>query len=43
MVDNEEALDVDIVDITNPKRPSLVAEYNLAEESRRSCRPPRRT
>ena len=30
MVDNEEAADVDIVDITNPKKPVLIAEYNLA-------------
>ena len=30
MVDNEEAEDVDIVDITNPKKPVLVAEYDLA-------------
>jgi hypothetical protein len=30
MVDNEEALDVDIMDITNPKKPVLVAEYDLA-------------
>jgi len=32
MVDNEEALDVDIVDITNPKKPVFIAEYNLAEK-----------
>lgn len=32
MVDNEEALDVDIVDISDPKKPVLVAEYDLAEE-----------
>jgi hypothetical protein len=32
MVDNEEAADVDIVDITNPKRPAMVAEYNLSED-----------
>ena len=32
MVDNEEATDVDIVDITNPKKPVLVAEYDLAVE-----------
>ena len=30
IVDNEEALDVDIMDITNPKKPVLVAEYDLA-------------
>ncbi|MBW3619056.1 MAG: hypothetical protein KY461_02320 [Actinobacteria bacterium] len=29
MVDNFESTDVDILDITNPKRPRLVAEYNL--------------
>ncbi|MEO7573582.1 MAG: PA domain-containing protein [Acidimicrobiales bacterium] len=32
MVDNEEVLDVDIVDITNPRKPVLIAEYDLAEE-----------
>ena len=32
MVDNEEATDVDIVDISNPKAPQLIAEYDLAEE-----------
>jgi hypothetical protein len=32
MVDNEEAEDVDIVDITNPKKPVLIAEYDLAAE-----------
>ena len=32
MVDNEEAADVDIVDITNPRKPKLIAEYNLAEK-----------
>jgi hypothetical protein len=31
MVDNEEAADVDIVDITNPRKPALVAEYDLAQ------------
>ncbi len=31
MVDNEEAYDVDIVDITDPKKPVLIAEYDLAE------------
>ena len=30
MVDNEEATDVDIVDISDPKKPTLIAEYNLA-------------
>jgi len=29
MVDNFETTDVDILDITNPKRPRLIAEYNL--------------
>ncbi len=29
MTDNEEAANVDILDITNPKRPRLIAEYNL--------------
>ena len=29
IVDNEEGLDVDIVDITNPKKPKLIAEYDL--------------
>jgi hypothetical protein len=32
MVDNEEADDVDIVDITNPRKPAVVAEYNLSED-----------
>ena len=31
MVDNEEGKDVDIMDITNPKVPVLVAEYDLDE------------
>jgi hypothetical protein len=30
LVDNEEAADVDIVDITDPKKPVLVAEHDLA-------------
>ena len=29
MVDNQEAPDVDIMDITNPRRPKLIAEYDL--------------
>jgi hypothetical protein len=29
MTDNEETADVDIMDITNPKRPRLIAEYDL--------------
>jgi hypothetical protein len=31
MVDNEEFTDVDIVDITDPAKPVLIAEYDLAE------------
>jgi hypothetical protein len=30
IVDNDEAADVDILDITNPKAPKFVAEYDLA-------------
>lgn len=30
MVDNEEAEDVDIVDITDPRKPAVIAEYDLA-------------
>lgn len=32
IVDNEEAEDVDIVDITDPKKPVFIAEYDLAEK-----------
>ena len=32
MVDNEEAEDVDIVDITNPKKPKMVAEYDMVAD-----------
>jgi hypothetical protein len=32
IVDNEEGDDVDIVDITNPKKPALIAEYDLDED-----------
>ncbi len=32
MTDNEEGLDVDIMDITDPKRATLVAEYDLDEK-----------
>jgi len=32
IVDNVEATDVDILDITDPRSPKLIAEYNLAEE-----------
>ena len=31
IVDNEEGTDVDIMDITNPKKPFLTAEYDLDE------------
>jgi hypothetical protein len=31
MVDNEEGKDVDIVDITNPRKASVIAEYDLDE------------
>jgi hypothetical protein len=31
IVDNEEGADVDIVDITDPKKPSFLAEYDLDE------------
>lgn len=31
LVDNEEATDVDIFDISNPRKPKMVAEYDLAE------------
>ena len=33
IVDNEEAHDVDIFDITNPRRPEPVREYDLTEET----------
>jgi hypothetical protein len=39
MTDNFEAADVDILDITNPKRPRLVAEYDLNALSRSSGDP----
>src|SRR3712207_3401370 len=29
MTDNEEAADVDIMDITDPRNPTLIAEYDL--------------
>jgi hypothetical protein len=32
IVDNEEGPDVDIVDITNPKKPAVIAEYDLDEK-----------
>ena len=30
LVDNEEAADVDIIDITDPRNPAKIAEYDLA-------------
>ena len=33
MVDDEEATDVDILDITNPSRPKLVSETDLSDET----------
>ena len=32
IVDNEEARDLDIIDITNPKKPKLVKEYDLVAD-----------
>ena len=32
IVDNEEGPDVDIVDISNPKKPAVIAEYDLDEK-----------
>jgi hypothetical protein len=32
LVDNEETTDVDIMDITNPRKPTMVREYDLAAE-----------
>jgi hypothetical protein len=32
IVDNEEGPDVDIVDISNPKKPALIVEYDLDDE-----------
>ncbi len=34
LVDDEEAEDVDIIDITNPSRPKLISETDLTEQSR---------
>ncbi len=34
MTDDEEATDTDIIDITNPSRPTFVAEYDFAAPSR---------
>ncbi|MDP9067101.1 MAG: hypothetical protein M3N53_01980 [Actinomycetota bacterium] len=39
VVDNFESSDVDILDITNPKRPRLIAEYNLNALSRAQGNP----
>jgi hypothetical protein len=41
MVDNEEATDVDIVDITNPRKPVLIAEYDLAKTAPQILQPGR--
>jgi hypothetical protein len=32
IVDNEEGADVDILDITNPKKPTVIAEYDIDEK-----------
>ena len=42
LVDNIEALDVDIVDISNPRKPKLIAEYDLAAQFQQilQTRPP---
>ena len=42
LVDNREARDVDIADITNPRKPVLVAEYDLRKrfEPIKQARPP---
>jgi hypothetical protein len=34
MTDDEEATDTDIIEVTNPSRPKLVAEYDLTDESK---------
>ena len=34
MTDDEEATDTDIIEITNPSRPTFVAEYDFAPQSR---------
>jgi hypothetical protein len=34
MTDDEEATDTDIIDITNPSRPTFVAEYDFVSQSR---------
>ncbi len=39
MVDNEEPADVDIVGITDPRRPVLVTEYDLAEQTPQILQP----
>ena len=43
IVDNEEGPDVDIVDITNPKKPTLIAEYDLDEKFPQIVQGARRT
>jgi hypothetical protein len=39
MVDNEESADIDIVDISNPVKPKIVAEYDLAKAAPRILQP----
>jgi hypothetical protein len=39
MVDNEEAADIDIVDITNPRKPVMAAEYDLAKAAPQILQP----
>ncbi len=39
LVDNEESADLDIVDITDPRRPVLVTEYDLAKQTPQILQP----
>jgi hypothetical protein len=39
MVDNEEAADIDIVDISNPGKPVIVAEYDLNKDAPQILQP----
>ena len=39
MVDNEEAADIDIVDITNPNKPKMAAEYDLVKQAPQILQP----
>jgi hypothetical protein len=39
MVDNDEAADIDIVDISNPGKPVIVAEYDLAKDAPQILQP----